>query len=756
MSKKKQPNKNTASQKEQKLDVPPNKKVVNEAQSKSFNPFWTNHKMHLILIFLVSCALYVNTLGHQYAVDDSIVILRNQFTKKGFAGMKGIWTEDTFTGFFGTSRNLVAGGRYRPLSLATFAVELQLFGTPIADKDGKPILDADGDINYNGSPFISHFFNLLLYAWLCMVVYLVLLQLFNPSRAQDNLKGYFIAFAGALLYSTHPIHTEAVANIKGRDEILVLLGALLALYWVLKAAVEENKNKAIAYHLAAVLAFVVGIFSKENAVTFLVIIPAALYFFTKLPIKQIVISTIPYFVITLVFWFGIRGQILGDASSVVGAGSAPAMELMNDPFLKIENNRYVPFSSEEWLATVLYTWLEYLKLLVYPHPLTNDYYPKHIRTDLDLIPTFKMGKVVLSIFIHLALAGLLAIGTLKRKPYAFFILFYFATFSVVSNLVFPIGSNMAERFMFLPSVGFSALCAMGLYALVSRAYQQGKGLAQALLVPSFILIVISAAYSIRTVLRNPAWYNDFVLFTTDIHNSPHSAKLNNAVSGVLQDSANRAPNLLIRKELVEQALKNSITATNLHPTYNGAWLLRGNANTTLGILAEAQGATATDPQTQRDIYIKSLEYYNSGIEAYLEVQRLRPDHPDVKQNMGVVYRDRGKLLGQRLGNVNESIASIEKSLTFSIKDFESFRLLGVAYGIRGIQFQQSNRLEDATASHYTAISYFEKALEMNPNSVAILFNLEVAYRQLGNEQKFMEMNAKWKEIDPNYDPSKQE
>ncbi|MCH2023342.1 MAG: tetratricopeptide repeat protein [Saprospiraceae bacterium] len=731
----------------------PKTKVSNKTTVTSIqNSFWVNKQLHLILIFFLSCGLYINTLNHQYAVDDSIVILRNQFTKKGISGMKGIWGEDTFTGFFGSKRNLVAGGRYRPLSLATFAIELQLFGTVIKDQNGNPILDAEGDINYQGKPFISHFVNILLYALLCIIIYLMLLQMFNPKQEQNNLKGYFIALAGALLYVTHPIHTEAIANIKGRDEIMVLLGSVLAVYWVLKAVAKPQK--AMLYYFGAVLAFIFSIFSKENAVTFLVIIPASLYFFTNSSIKKIALVTLPFLIVVGIFWFGIRAPILGEAASITGGENAPATELMNDPFLKIENNRYVPFTFEERFSTVLYTWLEYIKLLVYPHPLTNDYYPKHIRTDMDLIPNFQMGKVIFSILLHLLMGVLMVLGTLKKKPFAFFILFYLATFSVVSNLIFSIGSNMAERFMFLPSVGFSALCAMGLYELIFRT-RKSKGIEKAIKTPAYILAFVCILYSIKTYARNYAWYDDYVLFTTDIVNSPHSAKLNNAVSGVLQDKAIKTANQIQKKGLLEEALEKSIIATNLHPTYNNAWLLRGNANVMLGNMAELEGSQKSNPDAKNTLYLKALKHFDAGIVAYKEVTRLRPDHPDVKRNFTVVYRDRGKLLGQRLNKLDESIASIEKSLTYSIKDFESFRLLGVAYGMKGIFLQQRSQAQLGVQSHYKAINYFEQALEMNPKSVPILFNLEMAYRHLGDIAKVEQYNSMWKAIEPDYNPQAQ-
>ena len=718
------------------------------------NSFWTNTQLHLLIIFFLSCGLYLNTTFHQYAVDDSIVILRNQYTKKGFAGLHGLFTEDTFTGFFGKKRNLVAGGRYRPLSLATFAVELEIFGDPIVDQNGNPVLDADGDKNYRGSPAISHIINLLLYAWLCVVVYLMLLQMFNPKRDQDNLKGYFIAFVGAMLYVTHPIHTEAVANIKGRDEIMVLLGSILAVYWVLKAAASES-SKAVIYHIGAAIAFILALFSKENAVTFLAIIPAALYFFTRKAIPEIAIQTAPYVLIAGAFWFGVRGQILGDVGSVVGTDTAPAIELMNDPFLKLENGVYVHYTTEERLATVFYTWLKYIKLLVLPHPLTNDYYPKHIRTDADIIPTYAMPQVMFSILLHLGLIALLALGTLRKKAFAFFILFYFATFSVVSNLIFPIGSNMAERFMFLPSVGFSALCAMGLYHLVERASQK-TSIAAALKTPVAIFGVLCVLYSLKTVVRNPAWFDDYTLFTTDIVNSPHSAKLNNAVSGVLQEKANKTTNQVDKKDFIERALEHSNTAISLHPTYNNAWLLYGNANVMLGNIAELEGAANQNAPAQGTLYGNALKYFDEAIRAYTEVTRLRPNHPDVKRNMGVVYRDRGKLLGQRLGQLDGSIQSLEKSVSFSGSNFESFRLLGVAYGMKGAQFQQAGRYDEGLASHYKAIEYFEQALEMVPTSVPILYNLEIAYRHLNQADKVEEYNSRWRELDPNYDPSQQQ
>ena len=691
---------------------------------------------HLILIFLLSCLVYVNTIGHTFAVDDSIVILRNTFTKKGLKGMHGIWTEDTFVGFFGKQEQLVAGGRYRPFSVATFALENELFGEVLADQEGKPILDADGDENYISNPHISHVINILLYGWLCVIIYLMLLNLFK-IKGEEGSRAYFISFVATLLYALHPIHTEAVANIKGRDEILVGIGSLLALHWTVRAIHEPSKK--IPLMLGASLMFIMGIFSKENAITFLAIIPVSVYLFSpedkQLALRKAAIYTLPYLLITLIFWFGIRRPILGPDTG------PPPIELMNDPFLKLEKGAYVKFTTAEWLATCLYSWLQYLRLLVLPHPLTNDYYPKHIH----LIPSNQQAFVMVSAVLHIGMAIWAVLGLIRRNPLAWALIFYAATFSVISNLFFPIGTVMAERFLFLPSLGFTFVLAWYLWAWVERQSGKGVALSKALIAPMVVVGILALSYSAKTFTRNFAWTDDFTLFTTDIAISKESAKLNNAVSGVLQDSALRIADEAKREEYFAKARQHALKAISLHPTYNQAHLLLGNACIFLG------GIKGGDRLKQHE---EALALFDEGIKAYTEVKRLRPDHPDVERNLGVALRDKGKLLGERMGRLQEAIMALEESNKYNDKDVETLRLLGVANGV-------ANR-------HEQAMRYLEKAAEVAPMNVAILYNLEVAYKIQGqtaatggdnaraNEfiTKAQDMNRRWMAIDSTYNPSK--
>jgi len=113
------------------------KKKVSKPKAKKVSPLtkalpsWLyDHTTKLAIIFGLACFIYANTLGNGYALDDAIVITDNMFTKKGFDGVGDHFTNELFYGFFKdeSKANLVAGGRYRPLSVAMFAVEYGIFG----------------------------------------------------------------------------------------------------------------------------------------------------------------------------------------------------------------------------------------------------------------------------------------------------------------------------------------------------------------------------------------------------------------------------------------------------------------------------------------------------------------------------------------------------------------------------------------------------------------------------------------------------
>nr|MDQ3017523.1 hypothetical protein [Bacteroidota bacterium] len=446
----------------------PAKKTIKPRTKKAafaeldFKPgFWRRHWKEAVIIPVLAFALYWICLPYGYVLDDQIVISNNQFTKKGFDGIWEILSTESFSGYFGGQRDLVAGARYRPLSIVTFAIEQDIFGD---------------------NTFLRHFINILLYG----MVGLLIMRIFSvliPDKENNNWL-FGIPFLTAALYILHPVHSEVVANIKGRDEIMTALGGLSALYFALRYL----PGKQMLYLVVSGVSMFLGLLSKENAITFLAVIPLTLYFFTQARGKDYFITLIPSLIASIIYLI-IRTNVIG---YFLNSG-IEIKDLMNNPF--------VGMTGDERFATIMYTLGEYIRLLVVPHPLTHDYYPYHVP-----IMNFAKPAALISILIYIGMAILFFVLLKKKSIYAWSIGFFVATLSIVSNFVFPVGTFMNERFIFIPSIAFSLVCAWGLVVHGIRGDQPWKKYAAIA-----ILVLLAAAYTFKTYVRVPAWKDSMSL-----------------------------------------------------------------------------------------------------------------------------------------------------------------------------------------------------------------------------------------------------
>src|ERR1035437_2452171 len=87
----------------------------------------SNTTYQLIILALLSVGLNINTLFHQYALDDEVVLKENKFVKKRIKGIPDILRTDYVYGYT-IKENILTGARYRPLSLILFAFEYQFLG----------------------------------------------------------------------------------------------------------------------------------------------------------------------------------------------------------------------------------------------------------------------------------------------------------------------------------------------------------------------------------------------------------------------------------------------------------------------------------------------------------------------------------------------------------------------------------------------------------------------------------------------------
>ena len=506
--------------------TPPKKSIKPKSKKSAFAEldfkpdFWKRHWKEAIIIPVLAFALYWMCLPYGYVLDDQIVISNNQYTKKGFDGIWEILSTESFAGYFGGQRDLVAGARYRPLSIVTFAIEQDIFGD---------------------NTFIRHFINILLYG----MVGLLIMRIFSIliPKKENTLWITGIPFLTAALYILHPVHSEVVANIKGRDEIMTALGGLGALYFALRYLPKRE----MIYLIASGVSMFLGLMSKENAITFLAVIPLTLYFFTQAKGKDYIMTLIPSLIASIIYII-IRTNVIGYFLS----SGTEIKDLMNNPFVEM--------TSDERFATIMYTLGEYIRLLVVPHPLTHDYYPYHIP-----IMTLAKPGALISILLYLGLAILFFALWRKKSIYAWSIGFFVATLSIVSNFVFPVGTFMNERFIFIPSIAFSLVTA---WVLVNHGIYGSKPWMKYAAIA--VILILVGGYAFKTYVRIPAWKDSLSLNGQAVLVSENSARANCFMATALYEEGRDTSDLVLREQLYQEAMYYAKRSLAIHPSYEAA------------------------------------------------------------------------------------------------------------------------------------------------------------------------------------------
>ncbi len=485
--------------------------------------FWRTHAIAALILMLAGFGLYAISLNFDYVLDDKIVYTDNDLVKKGFAGIGPIFSTESFQGYFGEQKDLVEGGRYRPLSLVTFAMEFALFGQ---------------------KEWVSHLINVILYVLTGLLLFRVLFLFFpNKKEETDLIDSLFsLPFIAALLFVLHPIHTEVVANVKGRDEILCLLGGLAAIYCLFRYYVQD-KNGFLWFGIG-VLSLLLALFGKENAITFVGVIPLSLYFFAKLDVKKLSISTAGLIGVFVV-WFMIRSQVLGFAFT----SGTEVTDLMNNPFYGMNVG--------EKFATIFHTLGLYVKLLFFPHPLTHDYYPYHIP-----IMQWSDWQVILSLIVNLAIVGVAIWGFLKKNVWGYASLFYLMTLSITSNLPFTIGTFMNERFVYISSVGVCIALAYLFHTVLT------KKMARPIVMG--LLGLYAIGFIVKTATRVPDWQSEYTLNEAAIKISKNSARANLFWGSALFKRYQAETDHEIRKPILAEATYHIDRALEINPRYGSA------------------------------------------------------------------------------------------------------------------------------------------------------------------------------------------
>lgn len=427
-----------------------------------------------LFLFAFAFIIYSNSLPNQFNLDDELYHNRaTELAAMGYKGLVKAFTSPTFV-----------EGNYvyerRPAALAIFIIQYRLLGS---------------------SPLVSHLINVLLYSLTCFFLFLLLR---NWLGAQGGWLPFFIV----LLFAAHPLHTEIVDSIKNRDDLLAFFFAVLSYLaaWKFYSATRYK----LLFLLSALFFFLLAILSKRTIIPFFLVIPLSYFFFSKLPVKKVLLYVFVFFLPAVLF----RALV-------------PLMDLHRGyrQYFVHENPFYAIPGHIARLPTVLYVSGKYLLLHLFPYRLAYYY-------GSDYVPVVKWTNpfVWISAIVYL-LIGWYLIRCCTRKTLAVFgVSIFILGIATYSNFFLLVPGIMAERHAYMSSLGFCvATCALS-YELVKRGAITGRQWQLAL--ASVVLL-----YGIRSMSRNTDWYDKVTLYTHDMAYLQSSAKANSLYGEVL---ANRA------------------------------------------------------------------------------------------------------------------------------------------------------------------------------------------------------------------------
>ncbi len=641
-----------------------------------------------LALLAIVLAVYGNTLLNGYAMDDATVIHQNVIVKKGLAGIPEILTTPRLSGYM-----KLTADSYRPVSLILFAVEYQFFGA---------------------NPTVGHLTSVLLFA-ACVLV------LFSFLRRLPGMEGTFVPFLAAAMFAVHPVHTEVVANVKSCDELLAFLFGFGALHLFANYMRDGRTGQLVA----GLVLFLVACFSKETVVTFIAIVPLVFFVFLNNDKRRAWVLTAGTLTMVALFILVSRAVLASHGAAMQGAEDFTTNALVGAPLMATR------------IPTAIAVLGRYLLLLVYPAPLLCNY-------SFASVPFYTWGSaaVLVSVLVYGAIK-VFAFARMRRQMndmWAFAVWFYLLSIGLFSNIFFLVTSQMAERFLFLPSVGFCMVIGLAIW----------YGTRQRARIAAVVLLPLLVVYGGMTVARNAEWKNDATLFAADVEKAPNDCKLNyyRALSIGAPADANEAQ----RRQVIDEKMKYLRKALDIYPEFI-------EAHTEIAKLFEARGqydsALVHNMLVLRNNRSNSIAAYHAANEYYALKQHeqailwykatieLVPDYQPAYLNIARCYADigiadssivyyRGLLaLGGGAPDVHRSMALCY--LQTGRYDSAAIYMLQVTRSAAATPDDQNNlgAVYMSAGKNEEALVCFRRALQMSPGNKAAFTNMAAAFEKMG-------------------------
>ncbi|MFC1631248.1 tetratricopeptide repeat protein [Candidatus Omnitrophota bacterium] len=358
----------------------------------------------MILLVLISCAIFANTFNNAFMWDDNSLILENRYIKQ----LKHL--PYLFSLHYWRYHHPGTKGLYRPITTVSFALDYSLWRV---------------------NPFGYHLSNLILHIINVLLIYFLVVRL--SGKAAEGLLS--IPLLTALFFATHPIHTESVTWIKNRADLLALLFFLSALLLFINS-IRKVKLATLLYSLS-VCAFALALSAKVAAISLpFILLLYIVCFLSPADYKKALLKTIPFFAVIglyLIYKFSLSGS---------GASSASASSLTVSTHILVI------------IKTIGY----YFKLLLLPLNLNAE--------RILAVPKSPFTAPVAFSIAAISVVLTLVIKTFKtNKLVCFGLLWILISLGPFSNIIYLSSRPIAEQRLYIPSLGFCLLLALALKRL---------------------------------------------------------------------------------------------------------------------------------------------------------------------------------------------------------------------------------------------------------------------------------------------------
>uniref|UniRef100_A0A1A8IGM2 dolichyl-phosphate-mannose--protein mannosyltransferase n=2 Tax=Nothobranchius kuhntae TaxID=321403 RepID=A0A1A8IGM2_NOTKU len=599
---------------------------------------WAVARYTALAALCVLC--YSNSVRGELVHDDVWAIVNNPDVRPG-ASLRNIFSND----FWGKRMaDNTSHKSYRPLCILTFKLNILLGGM---------------------TPLYFHMVNVCLHcAVTCLLMYTCERCVFeNPH----------LAFATAVLFAVHPIHTEAVSGVVGRADVLACLLFLVTFLSYVRSVGESVSEDSVPSTASPWFLFIslflgtCAMLVKETGITVFGV--CLLYDALVLCCRPLThhasgsrLKNLPHICIpfikraclisaNLVIIMSVRLWLMG--------GSMPLFSEQDNP---------ASFSPHLLTRTLTYSYLLSFNawLLLAPIVLCYDWQVGSIPlvesvVDVRNVATLLLAAVMVAICMHC----IFSLQWQENREVVVGLLFLVFPFIPASNLFFRVGFVVAERVLYMPSMGYCILVVHGFGRLCAVAGRWGT----MLLSSSMLLLLL--LFSWKTVQQNNVWVSREALFRSGIQTLPHNAKVHYNYANFLKDSgrhleavhhyslalrlyprhASAMNNLGTLTHSPEEAERYYRKALDTNPQHNRALFNLGNLIKSQGKEKEAEallrdsiryGPHFADAYSSLASLYAEQKRFAEANEVYLKGIENCPDNSDLHNNYGVFLVDTGE------------------------------------------------------------------------------------------------------------------